>query len=199
MKAAPEIFDVEADTTTATDAQLSTIAGLLRQVPVLQQKVADAQAVLAAANFALTKLTDDMLPEALSSAGYDAPTKCVIAGQEVKFDTFLSTSITDEHKPAAFAWLRKNGHGDLIKRETKFVFPKGSDAFHKKFMAAWVKLSKGVKLQIKLTDKESVHGGTLKAFVKEEITQGNEVPADLFSVYVGKHVDVRPVAALPTI
>ena len=193
--------DIEQDTTTATDAQLRTISSLLAQVPVAQEKVAQAELALSNARAALLELTDVKLPEALGAAGYSAPSKMTISGMQVKFATFVSASITEENQPRAFEWLRSTGNGDLIKRDIKFTFPKGSAPFVKLFWTAYEKLkkAKGAKLQVGVADKESVHSGTLKAFIKAELAEGREVPRDLFSVHTGSHVDVKPADTAPAI
>jgi hypothetical protein len=39
--------------------------------------------------------------------------------------------------------------------------------------------------------KESVHPQTLNAFVKEQLTSGKDLPADLFGVYVGSRAKLK--------
>ena len=39
--------------------------------------------------------------------------------------------------------------------------------------------------------KQEVHSGTLKAFVKERIENGEEVPTDLFGVFTGERATIK--------
>ena len=38
--------------------------------------------------------------------------------------------------------------------------------------------------------KESVHSMTLKAFIREQVEKGGEIPRDLFNVYVGQRTTI---------
>lgn len=192
-----EYIEIEADEPAApTDNALKTISNLLALVPVYEKRVADAEEALAQAQKTLLTLTDETLPNAMDSAGYTAPTKCMIAGKEVKFDTFIAASISEDQRAAAHAWFIKNGHGDLIKRTTQFVFGKGNAELHEAFMAAAEKLFKKFKkVEVKSTDKEAINAQTLKAWVKNELADGREPPADKITLFVGKRVSVKePVA-----
>ena len=40
---------------------------------------------------------------------------------------------------------------------------------------------------------ESIHAGTLKAFVKERIESGDDFPHDIFGAYVGQRAIIRGV------
>jgi hypothetical protein len=42
-----------------------------------------------------------------------------------------------------------------------------------------------------VTQKEQVHSGTLKAFVKERIEKGQEIPNDLFGVFTGERAFIK--------
>ena len=39
--------------------------------------------------------------------------------------------------------------------------------------------------------KQAVHASTLKAFVKEQIQDGKQVPNDMFGVYVANRVTIK--------
>jgi hypothetical protein len=107
-------------------------------------------------------------------------------GWEVKIDQYYSASIGAEKKEAAFAWLRAHKHDDIIKNEIITSFGRGDDEKAKKV----AELLEGAN--IVYTQKESVHAQTLKAFVKGEIEKGEELPMDLFSVYIGNRAKLIP-------
>jgi hypothetical protein len=86
-------------------------------------------------------------------------------------------SIPAEKSGQAFAWLREHGYGAIIKNVISAEFGKGED--EKALEAATVLAEAGFKP----SQKESVHPMTLKAFVKEQMEKGNEVPADLLGVF----------------
>jgi len=98
-------------------------------------------------------------------------------GAKVKVDRSFASSISKKNQPEAFSWLRGNGHGSLIKHTLGISLNKGDDELAGK-ISAYV-----TNLGLTVTDKEAVHPSTLKAFVREQMEQGSDIPQDVFSVY----------------
>jgi hypothetical protein len=84
----------------------------------------------------------------------------------------------------AFTWLRENGHGDLIKNNVMLTFGRNQDNEAKSLIAELREKGHNVK------QAEKVEPMTLKAFVKEQIQGGKNVPADLFGVYVASKTKI---------
>jgi hypothetical protein len=84
----------------------------------------------------------------------------------------------------AFNWLRDNGHGDLIKNNVTLTFGRSEDAIAKQLVDELQQKGHNVK------QAEKVEPMTLKAFVKEQIQKGKNVPSDLFGVYIANKTKI---------
>jgi len=93
--------------------------------------------------------------------------------------------ITEDKRQAAHAWLRQHGFGDLIKHQVTASFGAGEDD-----MAHAVKHhleGLGVAVQ----DKESVHHSTLRAWARERLEAGDDIPEDLFGLSTGMTTKIK--------
>ena len=99
------------------------------------------------------------------------------SGKVVSITEDVTASITAANKPAAMRWLIDNDFGGLIKTGVNLQFDRGDrDAA---VAAAKLIAENGYQPSV----EENVHHSTLKAFVKEQLSEGKEVPLDLFSVH----------------
>ena len=46
-------------------------------------------------------------------------------------------------------------------------------------------------MQVDYENRKSVHPSTLKAFVREQIEMGKELPLDLLGVHIGQRSEIR--------
>ncbi len=106
-------------------------------------------------------------------------------GAEIKIKPFCYASIPVEKRDAAYAWLRENGHGSLIKNEVKCEFGKDSED-EVKALETLLKDSGYAYEQ-----KETIHASTLKAFVNEQVDQGCCPPADCFTITLGNKAVIK--------
>ena len=94
----------------------------------------------------------------------------------------------DEKLEAAHKWLRKNGHGDLIKNVVSLQFGRGEDERAKEVINTLMK--DGLIPE----QKQSVHPSSLKAFVREQVESNNQgfdqKARELFSVYEGRRTKI---------
>ena len=109
-------------------------------------------------------------------------------GSRITIDMFYATRINKNNRDAAHAWLREQGHGDIIKNQVSVSFGKGEDDTALETMTLLEKEG------LFPDQKESVHPSTLKAFVKERIESGDNAftpdTQKLFSVYQGKRTKI---------
>lgn len=90
-----------------------------------------------------------------------------------------------ERQQQAFEWLRKNGGGDLIKSNVEIQFGKGEDDRCTEF-------KKDLRQRrFFYHDSMGVHPQVLKAFIKECLTSGKNVPPEIFKLYTGQKVQIR--------
>lgn len=93
--------------------------------------------------------------------------------------------ISKANQPMAFAWLRKEGHGSIIKSELKAEFGMGEDKKAQQLLAELQ--SKGVNPVM----KEGVHHSTLSSWVKDMTEKGIDIPDDLFGVYIANETKIK--------
>jgi hypothetical protein len=94
----------------------------------------------------------------------------------------------DDRKAAAYNWLDKNKHGDMLRNTVTIPFGKGTRAAQKA-LTTFLKKSK-----IEFSSKFGVPWNTLTAFVKEEIEVHERTPPlDILGATVGRVASVVKV------
>ncbi len=107
------------------------------------------------------------------------------SGKSITIKDNTSASIKEENKEEAFLWLDEHGHSDLIKHTITLNFTKGKEEEVKALLKQLKELGHTP------SDKQAVHAGTLKSFVKEQIADGVNIPRDLFSIFEGKKTIIK--------
>jgi len=123
-----------------------------------------------------TLLSEQTIPNLMQQAGI-AMLK-LADGSSVEVKPFYAARIPSTKVQEAFDWLRDNGFGDLIKNNVTLTFGRAED------QEAKVLVDELKKKGHNVNQTEKVEPMTLKAFVKEQIQMGRNVPSDLFGVYV---------------
>lgn len=167
-----------------SDDALQGIAALAEKQLQTETRIAAAEEALSELNEELMRLRDVLIPDAMSAVGMSSFK--LKDGTSVVVNPFYSAKIPEEKHREAFAWLRTNNFGEIIKREIKCAFGKGDDA------RATEVATHLATLKIPFADKESVHPQTLKAFVRERIEKGETLPTELLGVYVGSRAKITP-------
>jgi len=162
---------------------LKQVAGLARQQLVLEQRVEDLTAELKRAQAELAHISGEALPAALAEHGL---TELKMAdGSKLTVATVISANISKERAYEAHDWLRSNGHADLIKNTVSVAFGKGDD---EKASALITQLD---QMGFDADQKEAVHPSTLKAFCKEQIERGTDIPSELFGIFIGQKTTIK--------
>jgi len=130
---------------------------------------------------AARRLREEALPAAMQEVGLTKVT--LDSGRVISIGQEVYASIPAANKPAAYAWLESHDFGGLIKTQVSTEFGRGE-------------MDEAKKLEQELREKglscsldRSIHAQTLKAFIKEQLAQGKELPLDLFGampVWVAK-------------
>jgi len=143
----------------------------LAKLLIAQRKIVeDIEADLTQAKRDLARIETEDLPELMREVQLQSIT--MDSGEVIEIVDEVSCGITDERKSAAHNWLIDNGFGGLIKTEVVAKFGKGE------YQAALACAN-----QIGGLVMESVHASTLKAFVKEQMKAGKNLPNDLFGIF----------------
>jgi hypothetical protein len=181
------VHDYSNDQEEAAPEQVALLGKLVDDLAAAEREVEEAQRQLTAAQERARKLRENDIPELMNS----------LAMKQVLTTDGLSVKLREEvraHLPKdparrneAFDWLRKNGHGGLIKHEISVKFTRGQEAIAEK---VWQALSEmGVTLNA--VRKDDVHHQTLCAFLREQIRSGANVPLPTFGGFIQKFAEVK--------
>ena len=125
----------------------------------------------------IARISEDVIPTMLSEMGLSQLK--LADGSSVDVKPFYNASISVANREKAYKWLRDNGLGDIIKNDVTVSFGRNED--NKAVDYANLAKSHGFEP----TQKLKVEPMTLKALVRERIEAGQEMPMDIFNVYVG--------------
>lgn len=154
---------------------LLQITQLAERQRALVRAVALNEELLKATKEALRQVQEADLPMAMAEAGITAFT--LEDGSGITLKDEVTASIPAKSKGEAFAWLDAHGFGDLIKTEVSTQFGRGEIAEARE-IAEFLQ-SQGLAAEV----SQSVHPQTLKAWVREQLAQGTNVPHELFGIY----------------
>jgi hypothetical protein len=177
-----DIFaEMEADAVDATviptDEKLEGVAGLVQRHLSLEKSIKETDEALKNLKRDLDFLQTRTLPEALTDIGLTSVS--LKTGERVEIKPFVGAHILKAKKEEAHTWLRENGHGDLIKVITKVDTGRDLES-----TASVQKVLSGMGL-VPSTD-ESVHNGTLRVWVREQVEAGVPIPLELFGAFLGQ-------------
>ncbi len=165
-------FEVE-----ATDQEINRIAVLCKKQLDLEKEVDRLNELLAETQKQLSTIREHDLPDAMAEANVSELK--LKDGAKVTVQPFVGAHITQAKAKDAHQWLDDNGHGGLIKRELTFKFNR-EDTAHEKMIEQYSAMGwTNYKL------KEAVHPQTLKAFVREQVEKGSDIPVNLFNIFSG--------------
>lgn len=167
----------------ASSGPTATVLKLARTQLKLEQEVATLETKLKEAKAQLRRVAEEELPEAMGAADVTALT--LGNGWRLELDSELYASIPKAQTEAAFAWLRTHGHGALIKRELTLQLPRGQEEVGDLLLEQITQLLTKKKLghEVSVEDHPAVHPQTLKAFVREQMAEGSDLPLETFGVF----------------
>lgn len=140
------------------------------EVLTLEQSIKDRQTEL-------QDLKTKIIPDLLRAIGMNSFSLADGTLVELKDEVF--PDIPAAKREEAYEWLRKNGHGDLIKHEIKIVFGMGEDL---EALAVRNTLSNH-NSPLNFTEKETILPQSLRAWVREQEKKRTSLPEDLFAVH----------------
>lgn len=166
-----------------TDDALGTVGRLAKRMAFLTRQKSDLEDQIKSLDLDLRKIQEEHLPAALAEHGLKEIT--LEDGTKVTINRFYAASIRKDRMSEAFKWLNEHGFGDLIKNQVAVNFSRGQEELAEKFAAATIEEG------YVPSQKKWVEPMTLKAFVREQTEAGNEVPSDLFGVYIGEKAKIE--------
>lgn len=148
-----------------------------------QQNVEEMERQLREAKEEERRIAEKEIPDLMDNLGFESIT--LNTGQKLQLKESIQCSIPAAKRPPAFRWLDEHGHGDLIKTAVSAKFGRGEKT---EAQAAYTALQKmGVHSSI----AESVHPGTLKAWAREELSNGRALPEEFFKVHIVRQATLK--------
>lgn len=155
---------------------LGRLSDLIKELTVAMANVLDAEDALKTAKANHRKLSEEQIPELM--AELDLVELKLATGHKLSIEKMYFAKIPEDKKAEAFEWLTENHLDSLIKTEIISYFGKGENS-----NAEQLELDLKDK-NINFKSKDNVHAQTLKALVRERMESGEEIPEDLFGIYV---------------
>lgn len=155
---------------------MTVLTGLADQQEAAEAEVARLTELLAEASKNVLQFSETDIPNALE--GLEGKFK-LPDGRTVTIKEDIRVSLSKDNKPKGIIWLNNNGHSAIVKRKFEIDFGKGDDKWADKFERDLAKRKKPLNVKRGM----SVHAGTLKAFVKQALEDGVDIPQKLFGVY----------------
>jgi len=161
-----------------SEISLKTLTDKANKMVELEQLVEEKQASLKSTQKELKTLSEEDIPALLSEVGLSEIT--LTNGKKISTSAYYYGRITEHNQQEAFKWLQDNGHGDIIKNVVSVSFGRDEDVNAEKLLS---------NLQdngYTTNGKKWVEPMTLKAFIREQVESGNDLPLETFNVYVGQ-------------
>ena len=175
--------NVQEWTNNVTDGELTIVSDLANKQLTLATHVSELETELKAKKEELRLTSEQELPDAMQSAGLN---QIVLStGEKISINEFYNAHISKANQEVAYQWLVENGHEGLIKNEVLLKFGREESTVVDETVSALQ--SRGLSPEV----RQSVHPSTLKAFVKEQFTSGNDIPTEPFGIYIGTKATIK--------
>lgn len=171
-------FEEDAQLLQVKDTDLQGIAALAKAAKTLEEEIRILEETLSERQKQHRTLTEETLPEAFATMGLKA--FVMEDGSKCEIKPFYGATINKDRKAEAFQWLRDHRFDDLIKNIVAVQFGRAES----ELCARLQELLRQNGFRFDQTEK--IEPQTLKAWVREQLQKGNEVPSDLFGVFVGQ-------------
>ena len=163
--------------------KVKSISELCNRLLDLQEQARRIEENLKSKNDEIRMLSEQEIPNLMQEAGVSEFK--LADGSSVSVKPFYAARIPVSKTNEAFQLLIGNGYGDLIKNTVSLNFGKSEDNLANSLVEDLK--SKGHNV----SQKKKVEPQTLKAFVKEAIQNGQNVPMDLFGIYISNKTTIK--------
>ena len=168
---------------------LNSVAGLAKSIREQEDHVERLEQQLKDEKKKLLKLTDEELPTLLAEMNLSGikldDGSEVIVKQTYGANITNGTRGTVDNRPQAYAWLRENGHVDIIKNVLSCRFGMGEDDKAEEFR------SMAEERKYLVEQNTTIPSSSLRAWVRERCEAGDEFPMELFGAYVGQRATIK--------
>lgn len=176
-------FEKDAAALGVKEDGLKAMSDLARRAKMLEHEMDQLEATLKERKESYRKITEEALPEAMAELGMKS--FVMDDGSKIDVKPFYSATISAERRAEAYEWLRQRGFDDIIKNTVSVRFGRGED----ELCARLIDLLRQQGYPSEQVEK--IEPMTLKAWVKEQIERGSELPTELFGVYIGQKATIK--------
>ena len=162
---------------------IKSLSNEVQKMESLAKEIEDIEENLKQKKKDLDVISAEVIPTMMSEMGLSQLK--LMDGSMIDVKPFYNATITVANRESAFNWLRQNGLGDIIKNEMVVSFGRGED----NKAAEYAELAKSQGLQP--AQKLKVEPMTLKALVRQRIEAGQEMPTEIFSIFVGNKTSIK--------
>lgn len=152
-----------------------------RELRNVKEDLEHAETTVSTLKERIRQIEEEHLPQMMEEAGVEGLE--LPGGDRILLTDFVHAKIRDEQ--TAFQWLRETGNDAIIKNQITCAFGRGEEEQAQRVMEDLI------ARRINATQKSTIHPQTLKAFVREALTNPalqQSLPRDAFGVYEGKKV-----------
>jgi len=175
-------MDIEKVSVDVNDASIKKLSSACNELQELQERFELKEIELKNLKEKVRELEENKIPEIMTELGVSMIK--LEDGSTVEVKPMISAKIPATRTDEAYQWLRQKGHGDMIKNTVTASFNKGQDNLVSRLIQVCEENG------FNYDKKEKVEPMTLKAFAREQIEDGKELPMDLFGVYVSNKTKI---------
>lgn len=168
----------ESDDKPMGDASLKALSEKSQKLQDLDDQIEEVEQQLGKLKSQYRELSEVDIPEMLRELGLSEIT--LANGNKISTTSYYSARITEDNRDEAFQWLGDNGFADIIKNTVSVSFGREEDDSAKKLVDSLE--DNGYTTN----QKKWVEPMTLKAFVREQVEKGSDLPLETFNVYIGQ-------------
>jgi len=111
-------------------------------------------------------------------------------GRELQVKEEIRSSIAGDKRIPAINWLDEHDYGHIVKREVIIEFGKGETERTEAFLKALKSIEKELGTLVVKTNF-TVHHATLNSWVKEQLSEGVNLPVDIFGIFRQRTAKVK--------
>jgi hypothetical protein len=177
------LFEEDAGALTVKNEDLSSVGALAKRAKELEKEIEDIETILKERKDQQRKLMEESIPAMLQELGMSKFT--MTDGSEIIVKPFYSASIPEDKRAQAYEWLREHGYDDIIKNTVSVRFGRNEDRLCETL------LNQLREQNYPVEQAQKIEPQTLKAWVREQVERGSELPNELFGVYVGQRASIK--------
>jgi len=166
-----------------SDNSLESIADLCTRQIQLEKEIQKLEDEISWKKGKLREISYELIPEALAERNLSELK--LSDGSAVTVKKVYGASITKGKEGEALQWLRENGFEDLIKNDVTVSFGRGEDNKAGDFRG----LAEAQGFMP--SQRMAVHPSTLRAFYRERVEAGQDLPPDIFNTFSGQQTKIK--------